>query len=153
MDGFGSEYLDYYNVPRTCKKCGGVMVFKGVGEYHCEDCGFVDYDDYGKVRLYIEEHKGATAAEIENAIGVSQRSIRRMLRESRIEVAEGSKSFLLCEICGKSIRSGRFCTECEKMVHRNMESAQREALHKNRKGIGMGAYGEEGQRRFKREKE
>lgn len=153
MDGFGSEYLDYYNVPRTCKKCGGVMVFKGVGEYHCEDCGFVDYDDYGKVRLYIEEHKGATAAEIENAIGVSQRSIRRMLRESRIEVAEGSKSFLRCEICGKNIRSGRFCTECEKMVHRNMESAQREALRKNRKGIGMGAYGEDGQRRFKREKE
>ena len=41
-----------------CKKCGGIMVFKGVGEYHCEDCNAVDYDDYGKVRLYIEEHDG-----------------------------------------------------------------------------------------------
>ena len=153
MDGFGSEFLDNYNVPRTCKKCGGVMVFKGVGEYHCEDCDFVDYDDYGKVRLYIEAHKGATAAEIENAIGVSQRSIRRMLRESRIEVAEGSKSFLRCEICGKNIRSGQFCLECEKMVHRNMESAQREALRKNMKGVSMATFGEDGQKRFRRENE
>ena len=62
MSGFGS--LDAYNIPRVCKECGGVMVFKGVGEYRCEDCGVVDYDDYGKVRCYIESNKGATAAQI-----------------------------------------------------------------------------------------
>ena len=151
MDGFGSSLIDYYNVPRTCKECGGVMIFKGVGEYHCEVCGDVDFDDYGKVRLYIEEHKGATAAEIEGAIGVPQRTIRRMLKESRIEIAEGSKVFMHCEICGKGIRSGRFCPECEVKVHRNMEAAQREALHKEIKGVGMGAQGEEGQRRFMRD--
>ena len=151
MDGFGRDLIDVYNIPRTCKECGGVMVFRGVGEYRCEDCGLVDYDDYGKVRLYIEEHKGATAAEIEAAIGVSQRSIRRMLRESRIEIAEGSKMFLHCEICGKEIRSGRFCRECETKVHRNMEEAQREALRKQVKGVGMGSQGEEGQRRFMRD--
>ncbi len=26
--------LEKYNVPRVCKECGGVMIFKGVGEYH-----------------------------------------------------------------------------------------------------------------------
>lgn len=36
MDGFGT--FDMYHVPRVCKECGGVMVFKGVGEYHCERC-------------------------------------------------------------------------------------------------------------------
>lgn len=144
------NFLDSYNVPRTCKQCEGVMVFKGVGEYHCEDCGYVDYDDYGKVRLYIESHKGATAAEIENAIGVSQRSIRKMLKESRIEIAEGSKAFLHCEVCGQNIRSGRFCYECEVKVHRNMEAAQREELRKKTKGVGMGTRGDEGQKRFVR---
>lgn len=151
MDVFGKDLLNDYNVPHTCKQCGGVMIFKGVGEYHCEDCGFVDYDDYGKVRLYIEEHKGATAAEIEEAIGVSQRSIRKMLRESRIQVAENSKSFLRCEVCGANIRSGRFCPECEAKVHRNMEEANREALRRGLKGVGMGTQGEEGQRRFMRD--
>ena len=40
------DAMGYYNVPRLCKICGGVMVFKGVGEYRCEECGDVEYDDY-----------------------------------------------------------------------------------------------------------
>ena len=128
------------------------MIFKGVGEYHCEDCGFVDYDDYGKVRLYIEGHRGATAAEIESATGVSQRTIRQMLRESRIEIAEGSKTFLHCEMCGKNIRSGRFCPECEVKVHRSFEEQQRERLQNGAKGFGLQQRNvEEGQKRFRRE--
>lgn len=146
--------LNENNIPLVCAKCGGVMVFKGVGEYHCEDCGYVDYDDYGKVRLYIEEHKGATAAEIELETGVTQRSIRRMLRESRIEIAEGSKMFLHCELCRKEIRCGRFCSECETKIHRNMEEQQREALRNcvKVKGFSSAEGGEEGQRRFMRDR-
>ena len=148
MDGL----VNYYHVPRTCKQCGGVMVYKGVGEYRCEECGFLDYDDYGKVRLYIEAHRGATAAEVEAAVGVSQRIIRQMLRESRIEVAEGSRSFLYCEICGKEIRSGKYCPECETKVHRSLEEEQREMHRKDGKGYAKQHGGEEGQRRFMRQK-
>jgi len=147
MDEFG--ILEQYHVPQTCKVCGGVMVFKGVGEYHCEDCKAVDYDDYGKVRLYIEEHPGANAAQVEENTGVSQKIIRRLLKEGRIEVAEGSKSFLRCEVCGKSIRSGQFCPECETKVHHRLEEQQR-AIQKKRNamGVSMGQKGDEGQRRF-----
>lgn len=150
VDMAGLNVLDEYNIPRTCARCGGVMIFKGVGEYHCEECDYVDYDDYGKVRLYIEEHKGANAAQIEAETGVTQRSIRRMLRESRIEIAEGSKIFLRCEVCGANIRSGRFCPTCEGQLHRKMEEEQRELLNKDRKGFGRSQNGEEGQRRFMR---
>ncbi len=142
---------ELYNIPRVCKRCGGVLVFKGVGEYRCEDCGELDYDDYGKVRLYIEEHRGATAAQIEAAIGVSQRSIRQMLKDGRLEVTKDSRTFLKCEICGKAIRSGQYCPECEVTVHRNLEAEQREQIKKNIHGAGMGQKGEEGQRRFIRE--
>ena len=142
--------LDDYNAPRRCKQCDGIMIFKGVGEYQCEDCGFVDYDDYGKARMYIESHRGANAAEIERATGVSQRSIRKMLRESRLEVAEGSRVYLRCEACGKEIRSGRFCSECEGKIHRKMEKEQRELQNTDRKGFGRSLNGEDGQRRFMR---
>lgn len=142
------DVMDSYHVPKLCEKCGGVMVFKGVGEYQCEDCRALAYDDYGKVRLYLEGHKGATAGEIEQHTGVSQKSIRQMLKESRIEVADGSKTFLRCELCGKDIRSGRFCPECEIKVHRDMEEEQRK--EKKMRGVGMGETGDEGQRRFMR---
>ena len=141
---------DTYNIPYTCEKCGGVMVFKGLGEYQCEDCGELAYDDYGKVRAYIEEHKGATAFQIEEAIGVSQKTIRRLLRDGRLEVAEGSRTFLHCELCDKPIRSGRFCPECETKMHRSMEAKQRERSHKNVQGFSRNIQGEEGQKRFTR---
>ena len=141
---------DKYHVPRICKKCGGIRVFKGVGEYHCEDCNAVDYDDYGKVRLYIEEHKGATAAQIEQAIGVSQRTIRQMLKDGRLEVAADSRAFLHCEMCGKAIRYGEYCPECEMALHRNLEASQRAQIKKNIQGFGLGQKGEDGQKRFTR---
>lgn len=146
------DLMNQYNIPRVCTSCGGVMVFKGVGEYHCEDCGEVAYDDYGKVRLYIEEHRGATAAQIENAIGVSQRTIRKLLKEGRLEVAENSKTFLRCEVCGKSIRSGRYCPECEINVHRKMEEKQRQELQKSKHAQGYSGPQkvDEGQKRFRR---
>ncbi len=149
MDGFGA--FDMYHVPRVCKECGGVMVFKGVGEYHCERCDSVEYDDYGKVRLFIEENKGATAAEIESAVGVSQRVVRRLLKDGRIEIAEGSNVFLRCELCGKQIRSGQYCPDCEIKVHRRMEAKQRDMLRKDTHGFGLDLGGEEGQKRFVRE--
>lgn len=128
------------------------MVFKGVGEYHCEDCGAVDYDDYGKVRRYIEEHKGATAAQIENAIGVSQRTIRQMLKDGRLEVTADSRAFLHCEVCGKAIRYGEYCPECEMALHRNFEANQREQVKRNIQGFSLGQKGDDGQRRFTRSK-
>lgn len=140
---------DTLNIPRVCKKCGGVMVFQGLGEYQCEECGELAYDDYGKVRNYIEENKGATAAQIENAIGVSQKTIRSLLREGRLEVAEGSRTFLQCDICGKPIRSGRFCPECETKMHRKLETAEREKpRRKEVQGFGSNQQVDEGQFRF-----
>ena len=123
--------LDYYERAYTCEKCGNDMIFKGVGEYQCEKCNHIMYDDYGKVRLYIETHRGATAAEVESNTGVSQKAIRRMLRESRLEIAEESKLFLFCEICKKAIRSGTLCTECTRLYGNKVveKTGMKHSLH------------------------
>lgn len=143
--------LDQYHTPHFCDKCGGVMVFKGVGEYRCEDCANLAYDDYGKVRLYLEKHRGATAAEVEIETGVSQKTIRLMLKESRLEVTDDSKAFMLCEGCGKKICSGRFCPKCEVEHHRNLEEQHRKMRNEHVQGHGMGkGPGEEGEKRFSR---
>ena len=79
--------INTYNRPTYCSECGGVMVFKGLGEYQCEKCGFLEYDDYGKARNYVEKHMGANAAEVAKATGVPQKSIRDMLKEGKLEIA------------------------------------------------------------------
>ena len=145
------EIISSYHVPNSCAQCEGTMEYKGVGEYQCENCGYIDYDDYGKVRNYLEKHKGATSSEVETATGVPQRSIRRMLKEGRLEVAEGSKVFLQCEICGVKIKSGRFCTGCEKEYRNNLEEMHRVAKNMGKKGYGRNESGDSGHRRFMRD--
>ncbi len=143
------DMMEQYHIPRVCTKCGGVMIFKGVGEYRCEDCRAVDYDDYGKARLYIEKHPGATAALIERDTGVTQKMIRRMLKDGRLEIKEDSRAFLRCEVCDKPIRSGQFCPECEKKMHQQIEAKERDRHNKALgMGVGMGSTGDEGHRRF-----
>ena len=141
---------DLYHIPRKCDQCGGVMVYKGIGEYRCEKCNELAYDDYGKVRLYIENHKGATAMEIEDETGVSQKSIRQMLRDAKLEVSQGSKAFMYCESCGTPIRSGTLCIECEMKQHRKLEEQQRKLVHNDIKGYGTAKVAEAGEKRFTR---
>ncbi len=141
--------ISNYNRPYVCNACGGLMIFKGVGEYECEDCKYVDFDDYGKARNYIEEHPGATSAEITDNTDVSQRAIRQMLRDGRLEVAADSKTFIQCEICKANIRYGRFCDKCESAYHRGME--QKHKAEHNYSGFGTEKDKmDKGEKRFNR---
>lgn len=143
---------DKINRPVYCEKCNGIMVFKGVGEYKCEECGYLDYDDYGKVRNYVEKHPGATSAEVSTETGVSQKSIRVMLKEERLEIAANSSIFLKCEICGEKIISGRFCKKCETSYHRSIEENARASKSSNLSGHSTERpKGEEGAMRFKKD--
>lgn len=145
--------INTYNRPTYCAECGGVMVYKGLGEYQCEKCGVLDHDDYGKVRNYVEEHAGANAAETAKATGVTQKSIRDMLKEGKLEISQNSAIFLKCEICGALIRSGKYCTKCEATYHKDLEEMARKARH----GGDTFGYsterrkGEEGAKRFTRD--
>lgn len=147
------EDLDVYNRPTKCPECGGDMKFKGCGEYRCEDCKYTAYDDYGKVRNYVEKHAGATAAQVSEATGVKQKTIRLMLKESRLEIAEGSNSFMKCEMCGASIRAGRVCSKCEPAYKKAMADKTNARNEKMMAGFGMEhRRGEEGAKRFERDR-
>lgn len=82
------------HIPLRCSKCGGEFAYKGLGEYECKDCGNLEYDDYGKVRNFLETHVGANAADVERATGVSRQALRRMLDEERIAIKPYSRNTL-----------------------------------------------------------
>ena len=152
MDGFDKlEHVDL-STPNECEKCGCRRIqYRGVGEYKCEECGFFMYDDYGKVRNYIEKNPGATTTEVSNAVGVSKEKIRRLLRDDKIQIAPGSVSFLTCEKCGTSIRSGRYCSSCQSDVD-SATAGARTALRNSSisGGFARNKSGETGAKRFDR---
>ena len=147
----GSKNVFAFNKPVFCSQCRGQMIYQGVGEYKCENCGALDYDDYGKVRNYIEQHPGARQNEVSEATGVSRGTIRQLLIEERIEVASNSAVFLHCAKCGKEIRSGMYCAECQLKAEK--EEKAKAAKQHGRNITGGSANPENlssGERRFMR---
>lgn len=145
--------LDEIHRPTFCNVCKGVLVYKGLGEYQCEECEATEYDDYGKVRNYLDHHRGANVAEISDATGVSHKSIRDMIKDSRFEIINNKGGYIRCEMCGENINSGRLCSKCEMLYHRKLE----EEARSNRKtpmmkGTETGMHGESGSKRFTRER-
>lgn len=89
--------------PTICKACGGILIYKGLGEYQCEDCNACEYDDYGKVRSYLEKHHGANVAEISSQTGVSHKAIRDMIKENRFELVESIQILLATDVAARGI--------------------------------------------------
>ncbi len=140
------------HVPRECEACGKTDIkYMGVGEYKCDACGHVMYDDFGIVRNYLEEHKGATQSQVSHATGVAMETIRQFLREERLEITAGSGVFMACEICKAPIRSGRFCESCAKKVEEIKKNEKASSHMKNNmQGFGIRGAGESGAKRFSR---
>lgn len=139
-----------YNRPYTCEACGGMMIYKGIGEYVCEDCHDLAYDDYGMTRNYLETHPGANTAQISANTGVSQKAIRNMLKEGKLEVAANSRTFIKCEMCGVNIRSGRLCDKCETLYNRTLEEKEREKRKMSGYGTDKEMREQKGEKRFRR---
>lgn len=142
-----------FDVPVTCEACGGNMIFKGVGEYACNQCGALAYDDYGKVRNYIEKHPGATQSDVSLATGVSKARIRQLLIEERIEVTPDSPIFLHCALCNADIRSGMYCPACAAKIKQDEAHVAKVVKDRQRKmGYATDAYNDaNGRRRFERQ--
>lgn len=138
------------SVPVNCEKCGREIEYQGLGTYVCKSCGFTMYDDYGKVRNYLDAHRGATQAEVSRMTGVSQHKIRTMIQEDRFEITQNSAVFLTCEICGAAIRSGRYCENCLKKIAMQDAKADKRTTTKNMSGYGGFVRGASGEKRFTR---
>ncbi len=104
--------LDYV----ICKVCEGNLENKGFGVYVCEDCHNIVLDDLGKARAYVEECGLNEAQEMAEQINVPLLRIQEFLSEGRLELPEGSQSFVCCQKCGCSIRYGRYCKDCSKEI-------------------------------------
>ncbi len=79
---------------KVCPDCGHAVTYKGLGEYFCSNCMKDVYDEYGKVRRFVEEYPAATLLQIEAATGVDKSRIRDMVREGKFVLAGGGRGTL-----------------------------------------------------------
>lgn len=72
--------------PSCCSVCGGRLGYNGLGEYMCERCEHKEYDNYGKVRVYLEKHPRASVNQVAADTGVSRTEVIRMVDEDKFIV-------------------------------------------------------------------
>lgn len=123
--------------PVCCDFCGSSVEYRGAGQYICKKCKEITYDDYGKVRLFVEENGPMPAMVISKATGVSTDIIQNMLHKGKVEIPEGSRYYLQCEKCGRSLKYGKICEDCAKKIGTSVNEYVGEAPKSTNNSMGM----------------
>ena len=105
----------------VCPNCDILMKYKHGGLFVCEKCGAEQLNDFGKVKKYLNEHGPTNAIELAANTGVRRSRIGEFLRLGKVEIPEGSATFIHCKSCGTAMRFGNYCANC---VHtKNIQGA------------------------------
>lgn len=125
---------------RNCKKCGRIFNYIG-GTQICYTCRQTEEEDFQRIKKYLYENPGATITQVSTDLEVSIEKIKRFLREGRLEITGDDGNMILeCENCGKSIKSGRYCYECERTltsVLKTTASQMRSDMSSSREASGQ----------------
>ena len=65
------------------------------------------------VKDYIEDNPRADMREISEKCDVSTRQIEQWIREERLSFSDDSPIGIACEVCGATIRTGRYFERCK----------------------------------------
>ena len=95
----------------SCKRCGRLFQYI-TGKPICQECKKKEEELFQKVKEYLREHPGAVIKEVSEETGTSIPMIEGFLKLGRLEVSKDSPISLLCEKCGKKIKTGRYCHDC-----------------------------------------
>ena len=76
-----------------------------------------------QVKEYLEEHPGASVEQTATDNDISTKQIRQWVREERLILSTATEAGIVCEKCGKPIRTGRFCERCKERMANEFQNA------------------------------
>ncbi len=117
---------------RNCSKCGKIFNYVA-GKPICQNCRASLEEKFKETKIYIKRNPSSTVAEVSEECSVDIKQIKQWVREERLCFTEAASAGIDCEVCGKSINTGRFCDGCKGTMTRKLTSAyvKREELKVN----------------------
>jgi hypothetical protein len=70
-------------------------------------------EKFEKVKEYLYDNPGTSVQRLSEINNVSVQQIIKWVREERLEFTADSITGIDCEICGVTIKTGRFCKNCK----------------------------------------
>lgn len=111
---------------RNCRKCGRVFNYI-IGQTLCLACRDELESKFKEVKEYVQKNRGCTINDVAEVCEVEASQIKQWIREERLEFTEDSMIGLACEICGASIRTGRYCEKCKAQTLNGLNNVVRQA--------------------------
>ena len=111
---------------RNCRKCGRVFNYI-IGQTLCLSCRDELENKFKEVKEYVQKNRGCTINDVAEICEVETSQIKQWIREERLEFTEDSMIGLACEICGASIRTGRYCEKCKAQTLNGLNNVVRQA--------------------------
>jgi flagellar operon protein (TIGR03826 family) len=111
----------------NCPKCGRLFV-KSQFRDICEQCYREEEALFEKVYQFLRkrENRTATMAQVVKETGVSERLITKWIKAGRLKLVQFPNLGYPCEKCGKMIREGRICKECNIDLQKQLKQLEQE---------------------------
>lgn len=108
---------------RNCIRCGKIFQYSNVGKPICPNCRKDLEEKFKDVRTFIKRNPNVSIAEVAESTETEVKQIKEWIREERLTFSKDSAIGIDCEVCGKTIKTGRFCDECKKTVTNDLQNA------------------------------
>ncbi len=108
---------------KYCRRCKKLFQVR-INPMFCNDC--MEYFDkcFETVKQYISDNPSANFAQVVEGTRIEEAILFDFIRSGRIEFTNPDQG-LPCEICGKSIGSGKYCKTCADSVKTKLEESKK----------------------------
>jgi flagellar operon protein (TIGR03826 family) len=107
---------------KNCVKCGKIFNYLS-GRPICPACVKNLEEEFKTVRTYVKRNPNASIAEVAEVNEVDIKQIKQWIREEKLSFSKDSGVGIDCEVCGVTIKTGRFCDTCKKTVTNDLNNA------------------------------
>ncbi len=107
---------------RNCKSCGKLFNYMG-GKPICDDCKRALENKFQEVKEYVRNNPNASIGQVAEDMEVSVKQIKEWVKQDRLVLSEATVDGVLCEHCGRPIRSGRYCEKCKAALTNSLQKA------------------------------
>jgi len=107
---------------RNCRRCKRLFNYF-VGPYICPSCREEMEAKFQEVKKYIQEHAFADVPTVSKECNIDSMQIRQWVKEERLCFADDSPIGIPCELCGATIKSGRYCPGCKNEMTSGLKNA------------------------------
>lgn len=111
----------------NCPKCGRLFV-KNQFRDICDVCYKEEEKLFEKVYNFLRkrENRTATLAQVVAATEVDEGLIIKWIKKGRIQLLQFPNLGYPCDKCGKLIREGRLCAECNQGLQQQLQKLEEE---------------------------